>query len=191
MGKTRQATTKILLLLAIFVGGCSSDIASDDSPVLLTAEATPRRSQVDISTDQEVGFVDVLVRLIQKNGTSVTDTRFLTVRLDRYRVTYVRSDGGRTVPQGFVAALPSTNVTVGNTATLLTNVQILNPNAFTQAPFAALLAQNGGVDPDTGQRFVKVTALIEVFGESLSGQNVTASVQVPFTFCNGCGNITP
>jgi len=188
MGKTRQATTKILLLLAIVVGGCSSDIASDDSPVILTADAIPRRAQVDISTDQERGFVDVVVRLIQKNGNSVTDTRFLTVRLDRYRVTYVRSDGGRTVPQGFVAALPSTNVIVGGSATL-TNVQILSPNAFTQAPFAALLAQNGGVDPDTGQRFVKVTALIEVFGETLSGQNVTASVQVPFTFCNGCGNI--
>ena len=188
MGKTRQATTKILVLLAIIVGGCSSDIATDDNPVLLTAEATPRRSQVDISTDQEAGFTDITVRLIQKNASSVGDSRFLTVLLNRYRVTYVRSDGGRTVPQGFVAALPSTNVTVGSSV-VLANVQILNPNAFTQAPFAALLAQNGGVDPDTGQRFVKVTALIEVFGETLAGDNVTASVQVPFTFCNGCGNI--
>lgn len=189
MGKTRQATTKILLLLAIIVGGCSSDIATDDLPILLSVEAIPLREQIDISASQNQGFVDLLVRTIYKSPNVSTDTRFLTVLLSRYRVTYTRSDGGRTVPQGFVSALPATTIFVGTPGTVINNVQILNPNAFTQAPFAALLAQNGGVDPDTGQRFVKVTALIEVFGETLAGDDVTASVQIPYTFCNGCGNI--
>ena len=189
MGKTRQAARLILLLLAVATAGCSGDLAGDDSQVLVTASALPRRSQVDISGDQEDGYVDLQVRNIPKN-TATTNTTFLAVRLDRYRVTYLRADGGKAVPQGFVSALPSTTVEPGGTVTI-PNLQILNPNAFSQAPFAALLAQNGGTDPETGNRFVKLTAVIEVFGETLAGENVTASVQVPFTFCNGCGNIFP
>lgn len=191
MGKKKQFTTAMtLLLLAAVVAGCSGDVATDDTPVFVTASATPRRTQVDISTDQEEGFVDVTLQVLPKRADAATDQRFLTVQFTRYRVSFSRSDGGTTVPRGFTAALPSTTVTAGGTATI-TNLPIFDPNAFTQAPFAALLAQNGGVDPETGQRFVKLTATIEIFGETLAGDNVSAFVQVPFTFCNGCGNITP
>jgi len=57
---------------------------------------------------------------------------------------------------------------------------------LSQAPFAALLPQNGGRDPETGLRFVKMDVIIDVFGETVSGEDVSARASAPFTFCAGC-----
>lgn len=192
MGKNRS-----LLGVAILCGGlvaaCSGDINDDSSAVLLTAVAAPRASQIDIAVPingqaAPGGYVDVSLR-VQPKRIDATDTRFLAVQMKTYRVSYVRADGGRTVPNGFVSVLPLT-IEANQTATV-TNLQIFNPNTFTQAPFAALLSQNGGVDPETGQRFVKLLVNLEFFGETLSGEDVYASTTVPYTFCNGCGFVTP
>lgn len=186
-----------LLGVAILCGGlvaaCSGDINDNSSAVLLTATAAPRASQIDIAVpingaSAPGGYVDVSLRVTPKRA-DATDTRFLAVRMKSYRVSYARADGGRTIPNGFVSALPLT-IEANQTATV-TNLQIFNPNTFTQAPFAALLSQNGGVDPETGARFVKLLVNLEFFGETLSGEDVYATTTVPYTFCNGCGFVTP
>ena len=61
------------------------------------------------------------------------------------------------------------------------------PGAFDQAPFAALLPQNGSRDPETGKPFVQMDIIIEVFGETLAGERVSGSARSPLTFCFHCG----
>jgi len=64
---------------------------------------------------------------------------------------------------------------------------VFQPSAFTEAPFAALLPSNGGRDPETGNSTVGLEITIEVFGETLSGDKVSASTRFPLTVCVGCG----
>ena len=65
--------------------------------------------------------------------------------------------------------------------------QIFESDVFTRAPFAALFPQNGGVDPETGRRVVSLQVIVEVFGETLGGDDVYDSTSFPLEFCFDCG----
>jgi len=63
----------------------------------------------------------------------------------------------------------------------------IEADALSQAPFAALQPQNGGRDAETGRPVVKLEVILEVFGETLAGDNVFDSTVFPLEFCFGCG----
>src|SRR5205823_4032523 len=62
----------------------------------------------------------------------------------------------------------------------------LQPDALTQAPFAALLPQNGGRDPQTGRPVVQMDIILDVFGSTLAGERVSGSTRIPLDFCFDC-----
>jgi hypothetical protein len=64
---------------------------------------------------------------------------------------------------------------------------VVEPDALTLAPFAALLPQNGGRDPVTGRPFVKLDVIVEIFGETLGGDRVYDATRFPLDFCYDCG----
>lgn len=180
---------KIVLLVLIGLSAlvlCScSDINEQTSPVELVATAEQDIQVIDLS-DAECGSLGTIeLRAIVKN-TAVDDTRFLDVKLQQMRVSYQRTDGGKLIPQPFVQSI-SGLLPASGAATALNDFFVFQVNAFTQAPFAALFPTNGGVDPETGQPFVKMDVVMEIFGETLSGENVATSVRFPLTFCNNCG----
>ncbi len=107
------------------------------------------------------------------------------LEIDRYQVSYVRTDGGHLVPAPFVRSI-STVIAAGAAAEG-TNFQAFDPGAVNQAPFAALLPQNGGRDPETGKPFVVMDVILTVFGQTLAGERVSGNTRLSLEFCFSCG----
>jgi len=185
------AAAAILLLAA---GSCN-DINRQSSPIDLLVSNTQNLHHIDLNGDvtgstnchQTVGTVHIQALQLEPNTTNpnLTPANLDQVRIDRYRVSYVRADGGHLVPAPFVRSI-STLVNVGGSADA-TNFQIFDPNALNQAPFVALLPQNGGRDPETGRSIVTMDVILEVFGTTLAGERVSGSTRMTLDFCFSCG----
>ncbi|HEY0141549.1 MAG TPA: hypothetical protein VGF48_11690 [Thermoanaerobaculia bacterium] len=178
-------------MVALLGLSCSSELANSGSSVHLLVTNQQARQQIDIEPEAagcdpaNTSIAPIRLQALPKNDT-VTGA-FTQVRITRYRVSYVRTDGGRATPTGFVRST-DTLLDVGGAATG-TNLVVLQPDARNQAPFAALLPNNGGRDPDTGRSVVQLDVIVEVFGETLAGDNVYGATRFPLTFCyhcNGC-----
>jgi hypothetical protein len=176
----------VILLSSAFLS-CSNELADDSSPVTLVVTNTQNLRIVDIAPntdddcDQDVGTIKLQV--IPKNGSA--SGNLLQVRVSRYRVSYVRTDGGTQVPNPFVRSV-DTLIGVGSTGSI-SGFTILEADALNQAPFAALQPQNGGRDPQTGRPIIKMEVIVEVFGETLGGDNVYDATRIPLDFCYDCG----
>jgi hypothetical protein len=182
-----------MLAAAALIGAaslsCSGDLTDSSAPVELVVTNTQNLQRIDIEPntdpdcDESVGTITM--RLIAKNDAA--GGQFTQARITRYRVSYQRTDGGRLVPAPFVRSIDSL-IGVGDT-TALSEFVIVQQDAVSQAPFAALLPQNGGRDPDTGRPVVQMDVIVEVFGETLAGDRVYDATRFPLDFCydcNGC-----
>jgi len=187
---TKLVTIMVGGLLAIVFAACS-DINRQNGPVQLIVTVTQTISTIDIESgaagcNVSLGTVNLRALFLQQDRTqNPVDNRFNDILLRSYRVTYVRTDGGHQVPEPFVRTISGT--LSGSIGSTLNNFQAFPPGAFDQAPFAALLAQNGGRDPETGKPFVQLDTIIEVFGETLAGERVSGTARAPLTFCFQCG----
>jgi hypothetical protein len=174
----------------LILAGCSNEISKSASPVELIATNTQNIFTIDIAPgapncNRSAGTIEM--QAITKNPSSgTTNTTFNQVRIQSYTVSYVRTDGGKLVPASFTNAMDSL-LTPGGGATSLTNFQIFRAEALNLAPFAALLPQNGGRDPDTQQSTIRMDIVVTVFGQTLAGENVSASTRFPMAFCYNCG----
>lgn len=185
---TMKRNLAALALCTAFLG-CSSELTRNDAVVELVVTNTQNLSLIELNPviaaadpdcAQNVGTINM--QLIPKRTVTGPGTQ---VRVTRYRVSYQRTDGGRTVPFPFVRSI-DTLLGVG-APTGLSNFLIVEPDALSQAPFVALRPQNGGRDPDTGRPFVKMDVIVEIFGETLGGDNVYDATRFPLDFCYGCG----
>ena len=183
MTKPRMIIAAAALAAAVF--GCSGELTDNGSPVELVVTNSQTVSQLDLAggtgCDGTIG--EIKMQVIPKSG-AVTGN-FVQVRITRYRVSYQRTDGGRSVPFSFVRSTDQL-IGVGATASL-SQFLILEGDALTQAPFAALLPENGGRDPDTGRPVVKMDVIVELFGETLGGDRVFDATRFPLDFCFNCG----
>jgi len=191
MTNFRKKTTILatLALAALGVAGCSSEMTNNASPIELVVTNTQNLHRLDLDPlngdqdcNQNIGTINL--QAIQRNSEAPTGTS-LQVRVTRYRVSYRRIDGGTLVPAPFVRSI-DTLLTVGGGAQG-SNFIIAQGDMFSQAPFAALLPQNGGRDPETGKTFVQFEVIVEVFGETLGGDRVYDSTRFPLEFCYACG----
>jgi hypothetical protein len=185
----RMKTIAAVALLALGAMSCSSELTDSAAPVELIVTNSQTLSVLDInppvgdtSCAQPGGTINMQV--IRKSNTSEADPAFLAVRVTRYRVSYRRTDGGTLVPAPFVRSL-DTLIQPGSSSG--SNFTILELGAFSLAPFAALQPQNGGRDAETGRPFIRMEVFVEVFGETLAGDNVADSTSFPLEFCYGCG----
>lgn len=180
-------TTLLLLAMGALLGlaSCGSDINESGAPVELVASFDQQVLVYDWApeTGCTVGVGTLSVASVIK--TTNADTRFLGVKLSTIRITYKRTDGGTVVPQTYVQAMSGT-IEPGGSGDL-SGMLLFDPNVLRQAPFAALLPQNGGRDPETGKGAITIETKIEVFGETLAGDKVTTSTRFPISFCYGCG----
>lgn len=186
--KTIGRMTLVLLSVGAMLGlaSCGSDINEEGSPVELVATFNQDVLVFDYSpteTGCTEGVGTISLRSVVK--TTSTDTRFLDVRLSTIRVTYKRTDGGTVVPPAYVQAISGLVVSGGSGE--VNGFLLFDPNALAQAPFVALQPQNGGRDPETGKPVITIETKIEVFGETLSGEKVSAETRFPISFCFGCG----
>lgn len=182
----RTITAAAVAAVAVLALGCSSELSDNAAPVQLVVTNAQNMNQIDLAggsgCDQAIGTVQM--RAIAKNATA--SGPFVDVRILRYRVSYIRTDGGKTVPAPFVRSI-DTVLTVGGTPAGLSNFLAFEPGALTQAPFVALWPNNGGRDPETGSRIVKMDIVLEVFGQTLAGDDVYGTTRMPLDFCFSCG----
>lgn len=188
---------KIALIVAIALPSvailsCSS-ISRESSPVQLVVAGTQNLNQVDLQPGAagcaaSLGTVQLQVRLLQNQSDPLhpVNNNLNDVKLDRYQVTYLRTDNGKLVPPTFVRST-SQLLTAGAAPSSLSDFIAFETNAFNLAPFAALQPQNGGRDPETGLNFVKMDIILTVYGETLAGERVQGSARFPVNFCYGCG----
>jgi len=184
----KAARLGLIALVSVLVFSCK-EINKSGAPVELILTTDQTLSTLDIlggtGCNQDIGTVHIRSILLQTgNGNLPVDTRFEDVQLDRYEVTYVRTDGGTLIPQPFVRAISQTITTGGSASS--TPFIAFPPGAFSQAPFAALLPVNGGRDPETGKNFVQMELVLTVFGQTLAGERVSGSTRVPLNFCANC-----
>ena len=190
--KTNWIRLTLVGLVAAASLSCSNEFTDSAAPVELIATNTQDLQQIDLAGDpagendcqQNVGQVNL--RALLKAPTEGVDQRFNDVRVTRYRVSYARTDGGTLVPSPFVRSVDIL-VPAGGGATDLTSFIILQADAITQAPFAALMPTNGGRDPETGRPIVRMDVIMDFFGETLAGANVAARTRFPLDFCFNCG----
>jgi hypothetical protein len=176
-----------LIAAAMAALSCSNELNRSASPVLLLVTNTQDIHQIDLAggtgCDATIGSISVTATL--KNPASDVTQTFNQVRITRYRVSYVRTDGGTAVPAPFVR---STDLLIspGGAGTPLSDFLVLTADQVTQAPFASLLPQNGGRDPETQRRVVRMDVIVDVFGETLAGTNVSGRTRFPLDFCYQC-----
>jgi hypothetical protein len=188
MNIMKKFTFVAVALASVAALSCSTELTDNAAPVELVVTNTQILNRLDLdplNTDpdclKQVGTINMQV--IPKN-TSATGN-FLSVRVQRYRVSYRRTDGGTLVPAPFVRSIDTLIAVNGSAAG--SNFTIMEADALTQAPFAGLQPQNGGRDAETGRPTVKLEVVVEVFGETLAGDNVYDATAFPLEFCYACG----
>jgi hypothetical protein len=181
-----------IALPSVAILSCNS-VAKESAPVELVVSGTQNLNQVDLKPgaagcNTSLGTVLISVRLLQNQNDAghPVNNNFNDVKLDRYQVTYLRTDNGKLVPPSFVRST-SQVITAGGAAQSLSDFLAFETNAFNLAPFAALQPQNGGRDPETGLTFVKMDIILTVYGETLAGERVQGSARFPVNFCYNCG----
>jgi len=186
------AAAAAVMLLA---GGSCNDINKQSAPVDLVVTNTQNLRQIDLNGDaigsqkcqQTVAVVHILALQLMPPSTNpnLTPIDLNQVKIDRYRVSYTRADGGHLVPAPFVR---STSTLVGINATAEgTNFALFDVNAINLAPFAALRPENGGRDPETGRPIIALDTTLELFGTTLAGERVSGSTRMTLDFCFSCG----
>ncbi len=195
MNRIAQSAAAVLVLIT--AGSCN-DINRQNSPVTLIVTNTQILTRIDLagdppgSTNCQQSIATVNMRAVQLQPPRLLPIKGITgadlnqVRIDRYRVSYVRTDGGRLVPAPFVRSV-SALLTTGGGPQDVSGFRAFDPNALNQAPFAALLPQNGGRDPETGKPIISMDLILEIFGETLAGERVTGSTRLQVDFCISCG----
>lgn len=197
----RIALIAISLLLMIVAGSCN-DINKQESPVSLIVSNSQVLTRIDLAGDpagstecqknvSEIHLTSVVVggNFPPVTNTAVTIADLNQIKVDRYQVSYVRVDGGHLVPAPFVRST-SVVLAAGASGTPSTFV-VFDPNALNQAPFAALLPQNGGVDPETGKPIITMDVILTFFGQTLAGERVSGNTRMTIDFCFSCGGCAP
>lgn len=183
----------IRLIVAVLIGvgvlSCS-EVNKQSAPVLITVTTSQTLQRIDIlpgatGCNQNAGTI-LMQATILNNPQFAQNNTLNDVKITTYRVSYVRTDGGKLIPQPFVRSI-STLLTAGGAAQSLATFVVLQPDALNQAPFVALQPNNGGLDPETGRTVVQMDIIVEVFGQTLAGENVSGSTRFPLDFCFNCG----
>lgn len=188
--KLNRLTRAALMIVTAATLSCSSDISRNSSPVELIATNKQDIFQLDLAGGSaacsgNIGTISVQVR--SKNPAANVSQQFNDVRITRYRVSYVRTDGGTAVPAPYVLSMDQLVIAGGGVTPIGTDFIVLRSESLQQAPFASLLPINGGRDPETGRKRIDVDVIVELFGQTLAGTNVAATTRFPLEFCFDCG----
>ncbi len=192
----RLGSHRALLLLAltasVAAGGCTAGTNdSTPGPVLLIVGNVSQTSDPfgDILTSggtipEDTVQVNFTARL--KNPSDLTQPALQDIVLERYEVTFERTDGGTAVPAGFQRSM-SARVRVtphGQQNEFLTTVDVvvMPSTSKTQPPISHLISP--GVEPGTGFVNIQVRATIRFFGTTVSGQAMSAETAVGINFAD-------
>lgn len=166
-----SAPVVLILSSVVPVGSNFGDVVNDDGTVVDT--------QVDVS------FVARL-----KNGTDLTTPELQEIVIDRYEVTYRRTDGGSAVPAGMQRAITAKVQLTPNgspTERVTTLRLVLTPGSQKlEPPLSHLISP--GFDPDTGSPTIQTDARLRFFGTTIAGERVVVEGGIGIQFANYSGS---
>lgn len=175
------------MLVAVASLSCSGELTDNAAPVELVVTHTSELGIIDVGPNNDPDCEDdigtINLRIVPKNGSATGN--LVQVRVNRYRVSYRRTDGGTIVPAPFVRSI-DTLVGTGSAGTS-TVFRLFELGVLESAPLVSLRPTAGGRDPETLRPYVRMEVVLEVFGETLGGDNVYDSTSIPLEFCYGCG----
>lgn len=188
-----KRTSSLLLLTAVatLAFSCTSnEITKSASPVQLIASGTQILQLIDLAgdpvgdlqkdCDKDIGTVRLETRLKNPVG---NNQGFNDVKITRYRVSYVRTDGGTVVPASFVRSVDM--FLAAGASSSLGSFLVFQQDAIVQAPFASLI--RNGRDVETQRPIIKLDIITDFFGETLAGETVTDRTRFSLDFCYSCG----
>jgi len=116
----------------------------------------------------------------------ITTPELQDIVLERYEVTFQRTDGGTQVPPGFTRAMTArvrlTALGSGTLNTTTVALVIMPSTTKAQPPVSFLISP--GTEPGTNYANIQVRATITFFGKTLSGDPVTATGQFGINLAN-------
>jgi hypothetical protein len=180
----------VVIAAALVLGSCGGSSTLDDTEaaVYLTVEVELYNPDIDICSFLALG-IDVAIEdlTVQSNAKSpdVTLGSQQDVRITRWVITPERTDGGTTAsPQ---AIFDQGIIVPAGGSTDLENWRVYPVEFLDEVPLARLLPENGGVDPETGNRNIRQRLVLQMFGETMSGKQVSTIPQ-PIQFNFFCGS---
>lgn len=181
---TRVFKTLLALTLLLMVAACDSRTEGTDGGGVILSITDFDGLPFAISVNASGGFFqldEVEVTNVPKNPAAGTSS-LMDVEMQSYEVTFTRADNGTRVPVAFVRGIFGT-APVNGTYTL-EDAPVIGPDQFFNPPLSDLLAQNGGVDTETGLSRITLNLRLRFFGRTLSGDEVEtepAAFTVDFT----------
>ncbi len=191
---TRRVTaTAAVCSLVLTVAGCgtSGGLQNTSAPVVLIVSSLLAGNAPFgdvLSTDGTLPEDTVVVTLIarMKNPSDLSQPGLQDILVERYEVTFSRTDGGTAKPPGFQRAI-SAKVRVtpnGSTTETITGLTlVLVPSTLkSQPPLSHLILP--GFEPVTGFVSIQATATVRFFGHTIAGDAVQAEAAIGLNFAD-------
>jgi hypothetical protein len=186
----RRTILAASILAALLMPGCNERFDDSASPLWftvtsITPSSTPFGDVYDSSTNSfHPDTVDVgLEAHFADQNEPPSGSAYTTIQVDRYRVSFSRTDGGVEVPAGFEQSL-SVQVEAEGAEVLISGLVILRADQKLQPPLVYLTPLSYGFEPSTGYTTIACNCLVEFFGHTLDGEQVYAAGGVGINFAD-------
>ena len=177
----------VTLALALMVWSCggSSTLDNSEAAVFLTVEVSQYNPEVDLCVQQTDISIDSMDVISEAKDSTLSLGANQDVNLKRWVIKPYRTDGGTTTSPEWTYD-NQVYVPAGGNATL-DNYRIYPYEYLGQVPLAYLLPENGGFDPETGNSNIRQSFELQIFGQTVSGKNVsTVPISIAFNFDADC-----
>lgn len=165
----------LLTLSALSLWGCDEEIQENDSGgIVLTVAFTVSPTIIGVNDQDRVTIGTMDIDSIVVNQTAAT-SELMDVEVSTMEVTFTRADSGSRVPVPYVVQLLGT-VPVGGTLTY-SNLPVLGIEQMREPPLSDLLFENGGVDKETGNDYIRLNVNVRVFGRTRGGEDVASRLR--------------
>lgn len=198
---TRSGAVRALLVPILTVvaasAGCGAPGMLDDegaASILVVHAVSPESAPFgDVMTSNGIildDTVSVTFSAHLKAGSlppgSPSEPTLQEIVVERYEVTYRRTDGGSAIPAGFTRGMNSrvrlTEQGAINLKTTTISLVILPATSKTQPPVSFLITP--GLEPDTGYINIQLDAEIRFYGRTIAGEPVSAVAAIGMNLTN-------
>lgn len=164
-----------LALTAVVLWGCDEDLQENDSGgIALSVEFQTAPTIIGVNESERVPIPTLEIDSIVLNPTAPV-SELMDVEISTMEVTFTRADSGSRIPVPFVIQLLGT-VPAGGTLTY-NNIPIMSVEQMRAEPLSDLLFENGGVDKETGNDYIRLNVNVRVFGRTRGGEDVASRLR--------------
>lgn len=187
---SRRAALAACVLSLILLPACNSTYDDTASPVFLTVVSVEPSSEPfgDVYDSALGSFMPDTVELtlaahFANQNSPPTSSPYTTVQVTHYRVTFERTDDGVDVPAGFQQGL-TVSVDAGGSQVTVDDVTIVRADQKLQEPLYWLTPFSYGFEPSTGYTTIACNCIIDIYGQTLAGESVTARATIGINFAD-------